>query len=186
MRGLGPLRQETGTKRWRVPFFMGGFNGPVVRRSHALTPGGYGPHFRYRELQDAGGGLGGAVRGGATLAALAGLGAGLSLAPTRALLDRFLPAPGEGPSAAQRARGAFTMEILADTQTDARYRSLVSAELDPGYEGTAVMFGQAALALAQGEGSGAGVLTPATGLGQALVDRLGTHGFTLSTQRLDA
>ena len=32
----------------------------------------------------------------------------------------------------------------------------------------------------------AGVLTPATGLGQALVERLRAHGFTLTTERRDA
>lgn len=181
-RGLGRLRQEPDTGRWRIPFFMGGFNAPIVRRSHALTAGGYGPGFRYRELQDVGRGATGAVRGAGAVAALAAVGAGLSFAPTRAVLDRILPAPGEGPSTAQRDRGAFTMEIVANTQAGPRYRTVVSADLDPGYDGTAVMLGQAALALAMGQGKGAGVLTPATGLGQDLVDRLAAHGFTFATQ----
>src|SRR5690606_30784904 len=46
-----PVRREPTSGRWRIPFVMGGFNGPLVRRSHALTEGGYGPGFRYRELQ---------------------------------------------------------------------------------------------------------------------------------------
>lgn len=183
-RGLGPLRQEAGTGRWRVPFFMGGFNGPIVRRSQALVDGGYGEDFRYRELQDTGRGVRGALTGGVTLAALAAAGAGLAFGPTRAVLDRLLPAPGEGPSPEQRARGAFTMEVTAGTESGVRYRTTVAADLDPGYEGTAVMLGQSALALAAGEGTGAGVLTPATGLGRALVRRLRDHGFTLQTQRL--
>ncbi|MCK0113599.1 saccharopine dehydrogenase NADP-binding domain-containing protein [Ornithinimicrobium sp. F0845] len=183
-RGLGPVRQDAVTGRWRVPFFMGGFNGPIVRRSHALAEGGYGPHFRYRELQDTGRGVRGAVRGLGTMAALGGVGAGLAFGPTRAVLDRVLPAPGEGPAAEQRARGGFTMEVTAGTESGARYRTTVGADLDPGYEGTAVMFGQAALALAAGEGAGAGVLTPAVGLGEALVERLRAHGFTLETLTL--
>lgn len=179
-----PVRREPISGRWRIPFVMGGFNRPLVRRSHALTEGGYGMGFRYRELQDVGGGLRGAVRGGGMVAGIAAVGAGLALAPTRAVLDRVLPAPGEGPSAEQRARGGFTMEVIADTETGARYRTVVSADLDPGYDGTAVMLGQSGLALAGGEGHGAGVLTPATALGQDLVDRLREHGFTFITERL--
>lgn len=184
-RGLGPVRVDPDTGRWRVPFLMGGFNAPLVRRSHALV-GGYGAGFRYRELHDVGAGAGGAARAVAMVGALAGVGTGLSFGPTRAVLDRFLPAPGDGPSPEQRARGAFTMEIVAGTESGARYETVVGADLDPGYEGTAVMFGQAALALAAGEGSGAGVLTPATALGPFLVDRLRSRGFTLTTRPLPA
>lgn len=179
-----PVRREATSGRWRIPFVMGGFNGALVRRSHALTDGGYGPRFRYRELQDVGGGVAGALRGGGMVAGIAAVGAGFALAPARAVLNRVLPAPGEGPSAEQRARGGFTMEIVADTETGARYRTMVSADLDPGYDGTAVMLGQSGLALAGGEGRGAGVLTPATALGQDLVDRLSAHGFTFATERL--
>ena len=186
-----PVRREPASGRWRVPFIMGGFNASLVRRSHALTDGGYGSGFRYRELQDVGRGLRGAVQGGGIMAGIAAVGAGLSFAPTRAVLDRILPAPGEGPSAEQRARGGFTMEIIADTETGARYRTVVSADLDPGYDGTAVMLGQSGLALSQGEGQAgevqrAGVLTPATALGQDLVDRLRAHGFTFTTERSEA
>jgi short subunit dehydrogenase-like uncharacterized protein len=47
------------------------------------------------------------------------------------------------------------------------------------------MLGQAALALAAGEGTGrTGVLTPATAFGSALVDRLRQQGFELRTERL--
>jgi len=182
-RAFGPLRQDPTTGRWRVPFFMGGFNGPIVRRSHALADGGYGAGFRYRELQDTGRGLRGALRGGATLATLGAVGTGFAFGPTRAVLDRLLPAPGEGPPPEQRARGAFAMEVTAGTESGTRYRTTVSAELDPGYEGTAVMLGQSALALAAGEGAGAGVLTPSQALGGALVERLRAHAFTLEVRQ---
>lgn len=183
-RGVGPVRQEPGSGRWRVPFFMGGFNAPIVRRSHALADGGYGAGFRYRELQDTGSGLRGALRGVGTVATLGVVAGGMATRPTRAVLDRILPAPGDGPSPEQRARGAFTVEITAGTESGTRYRTTVAADLDPGYEGTAVMLGQAALALAAGEGAGPGVLTPASALGGALVERLRAHGFTLDTQPL--
>ena len=119
-----------------------------------------------------------------------GLGAlqrGLGWTPTRRVLDRILPRPGQGPSPEQRAAGRFRMEITATTTTGARYRTTVAADHDPGYDGTAVMLGQSALCLAL-DGPRlphrAGVLTPATALGDALVDRLRPHGFTFEVARL--
>jgi short subunit dehydrogenase-like uncharacterized protein len=171
-----------------VPFFMGSYNVPLVRRSHALAgPDGYGTGFSYRELQDLGPGPVGAARGAAALGALGAVWKGLGHRPTRAVLDRLLPAPGEGPDEERRQGGRFRVEVEGLTEGGARYLTTVAADLDPGYDGTAVMFGQAALALAAGEATDrAGVLTPATALGPFLVDRLRSHGFTLTTERLDA
>ncbi|MGL5860226.1 MAG: enoyl-ACP reductase, partial [Phycicoccus sp.] len=56
------------------------------------------------------------------------------------------------------------------------------------YTGTAVMFGQSALALALDEDrlpTAAGVLTPATGIGTPLVERLRTHRFTVETSGVE-
>ncbi|MDO5630199.1 MAG: enoyl-ACP reductase, partial [Mobilicoccus sp.] len=141
----------------------------------------YGPDFRYRELSDVGAGLRGPVRAAGMAAGLGLLFGGLALPPTRWVLDRFLPEPGEGPDADARARGRFSMEITANTESGARYRTVVAADHDPGYGGTAIMLGQSALALAldalDGEG---GVQTPAVALGSALVERLRKQGFTLT------
>ena len=59
---------------------------------------------------------------------------------------------------------------------------VVAASGDPGYAATAVMLGESAVALALGEDlpDRAGVLTPATALGDALVQRLRAAGFELS------
>jgi short subunit dehydrogenase-like uncharacterized protein len=62
-----------------------------------------------------------------------------------------------------------------------RYLGRVAAGGDPGYKATSVMFGESALALAyDGERlpPAAGVLTPATALGDALVERLRRAGHT--------
>ena len=74
-----------------------------------------------------------------------------------------------------------------DHDDGARYRTTVAADEDPGYSGTAIMLGQSALALAfDGDTlpDAAGVLTPATGIGQPLVDRLRAHGFTFDCVRV--
>lgn len=85
------------------------------------------------------------------------------------------------------ARGRFALEIETTTTTGARYRTRVAADHDPGYTGTAIMLGESAVALAVDEDrlpQRAGVLTPATALGEVLVDRLRSHGFTLQVDRL--
>ena len=112
--------------------------------------------------------------------------AGLSIGPTRAVLDRVLPSPGEGPSEKQREGGFFRIEIHARTSSGARYVCRVAAEGDPGYKATSVMFGESALCLAldDGHAARAGMLTPATAMGDALVQRLRLAGQTFEVQRM--
>ena len=103
--------------------------------------------------------------------------------PTRSLITRFAPASGEGPSEQQRRRGRFRMQLSARTETGAQLTGEVAATGDPGYAATAVMFGESALALAlDGDAlpDAAGVVTPATGIGEALTSRLRLRGFTIS------
>ena len=109
------------------------------------------------------------------LGALAG---GLAFGPTRKLLDRVLPDPGEGPSEKTRESGYFKIEVHADGR-----RAKVAAKGDPGYAATAVMMGEAALCLALDElPDRFGVLTPATAMGGALVERLRAAGMTLTVE----
>jgi short subunit dehydrogenase-like uncharacterized protein len=104
--------------------------------------------------------------------------------PTRSVLDRVLPKPGEGPSEQTRANGWFRMEVGTTTSTGARYDAVVAGHGDPGYAATAVMMGESARCLALDEiPERAGVLTPATALGQALVERLRTQGMELTVTR---
>ena len=115
----------------------------------------------------------------------AALVAGLSFPPTRAVLDRVLPSPGEGPSEETRRKGFFKFEIRTRTPSGARYVATAAGQGDPGYQATAVMFGESALCLAL-DGSklpeAAGVLTPATAMGAVLADRLRAAGFTFEAR----
>ncbi|MFC7490813.1 MULTISPECIES: saccharopine dehydrogenase family protein [unclassified Knoellia] len=172
------------TGRWVAPFFMASFNTRIVRRSNALSDWSYGREFRYDEVMDTGRGPLGAVKAGLTSAVLGGLFAGMSTAPTRSVLDRVLPKPGEGPSDETMAKGRFVMDVETTTTTGARYRTRVAAAYDPGYSGTAVMLGQAGLSLVEDElGSRGGVLTPSVALGDALVSRLEGFDFEFTTSR---
>ena len=76
----------------------------------------------------------------AGLGALAG---GLAFPPTRFVLDRVLPGPGDGPSEKARANGFFKIEVHG-----AGHVATVAAKGDPGYAATAVMMGESALCLA--------------------------------------
>ena len=166
---------------------MASFNTRIVRLSNTLTDWSYGRDLRYREASDFGSGPMSPVMAGGMAVGLGGVVAGMAYRPTRAVLDRFLPKPGEGPSPETQATGRFRMDIHATTSTGARYRTRVGADYDPGYGGTAVMFGQTALALALDDGlpRRVGVCTPATALGEGLVERLRAQGFTFDVERDD-
>ena len=185
---LGPERDLQTLDRddelgWLAPFVMASINTRVVRRSNALQDWAYGRRFRYREVMSVGDGLLAPVKGAGVVAGLGGLVAGLSFGPTRAVLDRVLPSPGDGPGEEARRKGFFRIDLHARTSSGRRYRARVAAQGDPGYAATAVMFGESALCLALDEArlpGGGGVLTPATAMGDALVERLRGAGQTLS------
>jgi short subunit dehydrogenase-like uncharacterized protein len=165
---------------------MAPYNTRVVRRSNALRGWAYGRGFRYREAMSVGTSPLTPVTAAVAKAALGGLMVAMALPPTRFVVDRILPKPGQGPSERTRRTGHFTVDVFTRTDTGVRYAARVKADGDPGYAATAVMIGEAALALAVDRTglppSGGGVLTPATGIGDALVRRLRAAGMELSVR----
>lgn len=171
-----------------APFIAGMYNTRVVRRSNALLGGAYGPGFRYQETL-------GLIRlpvvsavaaGVVTLGYAIGLSA-FALPPVRRLLDVVLPKPGNGPGQLVKNNGALTCETYSRTTTGARYKAVFHSDYDPGYEMTAVIIGEAAIALIEDSDrlpAIAGVLTPAAAFGDVLVERLRTAGITLECRRL--
>jgi len=181
------IRRDASVGSWVGPFVMAPYNTRVVRMSNALQDWSYGRTFRYREAMAYGDDLAAPLRAVGVSAGLAIGIAGLAFGPTRAVLDRFLPAPGEGPDEETRRNGGFDIEIRTRTTSGAVYRAVVAADGDPGYQATAVMLGESALALAL-DGDRlpprAGVLTPASGIGVRLAERLRIAGFTLQVDRV--
>jgi len=176
----GPVRDEE-LGGWLAPFFMGAVNTRVVRRSNALLGYAYGRALRYRELMLMGGLPLGPVKATAVSAGLGALVAGLAFPPTRLLIDKVLPDPGEGPDEQARSNGFFKIDVHTRTSEGARLVCRVEAQGDPGYAATAVMLGESALCLALDEErlpDIAGVLTPATAMGATLADRLRAAGQT--------
>lgn len=181
---LGNESDAMGAKRdpelgWLAPFFMGSVNSRVVRRSNALSGYAYGRELRYREVMATGKGPLGAVKANGIAAGVGALFAGFALPGTRQVLDRALPDPGEGPSPKAQESGFFNIDIHTRTSSGARLVCEIRVSGDPGYKATAVMLGESALSLAlDGEKlpDAAGVLTPSTAMGSALVDRLRAAG----------
>lgn len=171
-------------RAWVGPFVMGPINTRVVRRSAALAQArgdaGYGPGFRYQEFMRFG-------RGPAAAVAAAGFSAGLmgglglvNHAPGRRLAETLMPAPGEGPSEAQMDGGFFRCDLVAHTASGHELRARVADQGDPGNRATTKFVCESALALLQGPVDGpAGVMTPASALGDELVRRLRAAGMTV-------
>jgi len=179
--------RRSGTGAWVGPFAMASYNTRVVRLSNSLQDWAYGRTFSYGEELDYGHGLLAPARSAVVTAGLGAAIAGFAFGPTRALLDRVLPSPGEGPDEDTRRNGHFTTEVRTRTTSGARYSCVMSTQGDPGYQATSVMLGQSALALAlDGDRlpKAAGVLTPATGIGDVLASRLRDQGFTIDVTRV--
>ena len=172
---------------WVAPFMMAPYNTRIVRRSNALQDYAYGRGLRYREVVGVGTGPLAPVRAAAVAAPLVALTRGLAFGPTRALLDRVLPSPGEGPGEEARRSGYFRMEIHARTAGGRRYLARAAAQGDPGYAATPMMMGEAALCLALDRDRlpyRAGILTPAAAMGGVIIERLRAAGMTLDVERV--
>jgi short subunit dehydrogenase-like uncharacterized protein len=161
-----------------MPFVMAATNARVVRRAHALAGFPWGHDFHYTELASAPGSALGLARTVTTtggLAAMVGMAASARLRP---LLQRRMPKPGEGPSAAERAAGYFKVRIVGE-HSDHRLTYLVADHADPGYGSTCKMLGQSALCLAfDALPKRGGSLTPSVAMGAALLSRMRAVGMT--------
>ena len=184
---FGPPTHDDDIGQWLAPFVMGAINTRTVRRSNALQDWAYGRRFRYRETMATGSGVVGLAKATAVVGGLGAMTGVLAVPPVRSALGRFIPSPGEGPSQEAREKGFFKIEIHARTPAGERYVARVSAQGDPGYAATAVMFGETALCLAVDRDAlpaRAGVLTPATALDGSLVERLRAAGHTYEVEKL--
>jgi len=178
------------TGLWTAGFIMASANTRIVRRSNALQDWAYGRQFRYSEHMSLGSSavapVASAVFNGVGNA-VSGLGSRYFRLLPRRLVERALPKPGTGPSAAVRERGFYKVETYTTTTTGARYVATIAQRGDPGYKATSVLLGQSGLALAldrDGLSDLRGVLTPAAAMGDALLARFPAAGVSLETARL--
>ncbi|MFC4507441.1 MULTISPECIES: saccharopine dehydrogenase family protein [Streptomyces] len=173
---LGVPRFAPEVGAWALP--LPTIDPQIVRRS-AKALARYGPDFRYRHYA--------AVRhlpvavGG--VAAVGTLAAAAQVAPARRWLSDRLK-PGEGPSAEKRARSCFSVRFVGEGGGRRVYTEVSGG--DPGYDETAKMFAEGALALACDDlPPTAGQVTTAVAMGDALTERLIRAGirFRLAASR---
>jgi len=163
---------------WIAPFVMAGINTRVVHRSNALSNNSYGVEFKYEEAVVTGEGSSGKRKAQATHWGVNALMIGLAVPPIRWLLETaVLPKPGEGPTEKAQLEGGFDIVFLGATAKGETIRCRVTGDRDPGYGSTAKMLSQAAACLAKdvSDDVAGGFWTPATILGNKLVDRLVAH-----------
>jgi short subunit dehydrogenase-like uncharacterized protein len=169
---------------WIAPFFMGPINSRVVRRSNALFTGwgqSYGQDFTYGEYMKFDSPLApleaGLVSGGMLI-----VGALTGQAPVREFLKSLLPKPGSGPSESVMNGGWFRCELLGFGAEGQKVRGLIADSGDPGNRATVKFLCESALCLALNEAQlprRGGILTPATGLGDVLAQRLRGAGMKI-------
>jgi len=171
---------------WAAPFVMGPINTRVVRRSRALFgqwQEHYGQNFNYQEYMKFGGPLGWMPAAGLTAGAAV---FELTLqSPLRSMLKSLLPSPGDGPSEKTMNEGWFKCELVGVAEDGRKARGVIRDQGDPGNRATVKFLCESALSLAlnadelPGGAERGGILTPSTGLGEVLADRLRKAGMVI-------
>jgi short subunit dehydrogenase-like uncharacterized protein len=166
-------------KVWVTPFLMGSVNTRVVRRTQALL----GTSFAYQEYSKF---------KRASPARMFAIGSKIfeSLVAwgfTRRIIKRLLPQPGQGPSEKAMNEGFFECELVGRAKNGSQVRGIFKGQGDAGNRITVKCLCESAFVLTELSASKAGaipgtggVLTPVTGLGDALVNRLAAAGITFS------
>jgi short subunit dehydrogenase-like uncharacterized protein len=164
-------------KVWVTPFLMGSVNTRVVRRTQALLGTSYG-YQEYSKFKRASPARMLAI-GGNIFETL------VAWRFTRGIIKRLLPQPGQGPSEKAMNEGFFECELVGRAKNGSQVRAIFKGQGDAGNRITVKCLCESAFVLTQlsalhdtaGPGTG-GVLTPVTGLGDALVGRLAAAGIT--------
>lgn len=176
-------RYDEDLGQWTAPFVMAGINTKVVRRSNALLEYAYGQGFRYEEAMLTGEGPVGFVKAALMSGGSAAMQGAMSIGALRRAVSGRLPQPGEGPSRAQQEAGYFDLLLRAESRDGHVLRGRVRGDRDPGYGSTSKMLAESAVCLARDTPTvGGGVWTPASALGNALLERLPRAGVRVEIE----
>jgi len=91
------------------------------------------------------------------------------------VVDKGLPKPGEGPSKKEQENGFYKFIVLGKMDDGTVISGSIKGDRDPGYGSTSKMLSECAVCLAKDKSNTpeiSGVLTPATALGNVLLERL--------------
>ncbi|NJM50416.1 MAG: saccharopine dehydrogenase [Sphingomonadales bacterium] len=155
--GNKPLFDEK-LNSWCAPFIMAPINTKNVHRSNALMGHPYGTDFVYDEMVLTGPGEKGEA-------------AANYVANTPTMGSDKDPKPGEGPSKEERENGFYDALFIAEYPDGQTAMLSVKGDKDPGYGSTSKMIAEAGIALLASDTPG-GIWTPASALGDTLVDSL--------------
>ncbi|KAI9097081.1 Saccharopine dehydrogenase-domain-containing protein [Phlyctochytrium arcticum] len=203
-RGMSPLMSyDKDLKKWQTYFVMESVNSRNVRRSNALLKNGYGTDFKYQETMSVPNVFVAFFVAFFTMLA----GGWLAFPPTRYItrwaVDKWFPS-GSGPNKEARENGYFKCKLVGESETQgpnevpSKAIATVTGVQDPGYGETSKMLSESALCLAldrdrftnpNAAGSFAGrvtggVVTPASAMGNVLVDRLRAAGMGFEVKDL--
>ena len=93
----------------------------------------------------------------------------------------IFPKPGEGPSKYKMQNGFFKLKIIGSINKIRKNSVTVIGDSDPGYSATAKMLTESAISILLNENKipkKYGVLTPASGIGLVLIERLKGKGIS--------
>ena len=106
------------------------------------------------------------------------------MSPLKRAVKPFLPKPGEGPSEDIQENGWFDCKYIVEAEDGQKSVFNMHAKGDPGYKVTSKLVSECALCLVKdidslpGGQEYGGVLTSASGLGDALIERLINAGIS--------
>ena len=183
---LRTVKWDRNVNRWICPFVMAGINTKIVRRSNGLMDNDYGDDFQYNEVYSFQRGIIGYLK-----ALFMTISLGLTIFFMKYkfslnILKKYVfPSPGEGPSYDERKNGFFKIRLVGYTDKNKQLSMVINGDSDPGYSATAKMITESALSIILNEQNiptNAGVLTPATGIGKILAERLKNNGITFTLE----
>ena len=170
--GNKPMVDEAlGADTWVAPFVMAAINTRNVHRSNFLLQQAWGADFVYDEMLITGKGEKGKAIADA-------------VAADKSLASDDGPKPGEGPSRAEREAGFYDVLFIGTGKNGETLRVGVQGDRDPGYGSTSKMIAESAMCLLQdADSTPGGIWTPASAMGQRLIDRLQAHaGLTFAVE----
>jgi len=148
---------------WVAPFVMATINTRNVHRSNFLLKQAWGADFVYDEMIVTGPGDKGQA-------------AAEAIAADKSMSGADVLKPGEGPSHAEREAGFYDVLFIGNNAAGESCRVSVQGDRDPGYGSTSKMISEAAICLLQDAAdTPGGIWTPASAMGQKLIDRLQAH-----------
>jgi len=156
--GMTPIFEED-LNSWSAPFVMATINTKNIHRSNLLLAHQYGDDFIYDEMM-----LTGSGDKGEAMAKMVAEDKSMANDPMK---------PGEGPSKESRETGFYDLLFVGTNSKGDTLMASVKGDKDPGYGSTCKMISESAICLLKNlDAAGGGIWTPASAMGNLLIERL--------------